>query len=120
DPLHALPCSIKLGVAHGPSGFSLSDGMSAGRVRREQGLVREDVDAARETLRGACDELDRSRVEDLGATVARGAHAKVDVVLDVAAHQGLQLKALRDALPQLPHAGRVEVLVELGDRKSVV
>ena len=87
--------------------------MGAGRVRREQGLVRKNVDAARETLRGACDELDRSRIENLGTAVACGAHAKVDVVLDVAAHQGLQLKALRDALPQLPHAGRVEVLVEL-------
>src|SRR5260221_14469316 len=86
---------------------------SSGRVRREQRLVRKNVDAARETLRGACDELDRSRIENLGTTVACGAHAEVDVVLDVAAHQRLQLKALRDALPQLPHAGRVEVLVEL-------
>src|SRR5439155_5889178 len=93
DPLHVSPRSVKLGVAHGPFGFSLSDGMGAGRVRREQGLVRKNVDAARETLRGACDELDRSRIENLGATVARGAHAKVDVVLDVAAHQGLEVKA---------------------------
>src|SRR5260221_5950722 len=58
---------------------------SSGRVRREQRLVRKNVDAARETLRGACDELDRSRIENLGTAVACGAHAKVDVVLDVAA-----------------------------------
>src|SRR6266853_2106089 len=94
DPLHAGPRSIELGVARGP--FGLSPG--AGCVGRKQGLVRENVDAAGETLRGACDELDRSRIENLGTTVASGSHAKVDVVLNVAAHQGLQVKALCDAL----------------------
>ena len=113
DPLRAGPRSIKLGVAHGPFGLNLGDGMGAGCVGCKQGLVREDVDPARQPLGRVRDELDRSRIENLGTTVARSAHAKVDVVLDVAAHQGLQLEALRDALPQLPHSGRVEVLVEL-------
>ena len=87
--------------------------MGAVREGRKQGLVGEDVDPAREPLGRAGDELDRSPVEHLGAAVACGAHAKIDVVLDVAAHQGLQRKAVGDSLLQLAHLGRPQMLIEL-------
>src|SRR6266513_2774716 len=50
DPLHAGPLPIELGVAHGPFGLSLGDGMGARCKGRKQGLVRQNVDSARETL----------------------------------------------------------------------
>src|SRR5438445_11747196 len=103
---------MKLGVAHGPFCLSLGDRMGAGCEGREQGLVRQDIDPASQSLGRGRNELDCSPIENLGTAVAGGAHAKVDVVLDVAAHQGLQTKAVSDALPQLPAGGRVGVLVE--------
>ena len=60
------------------------DGVGAGGIGREQRLVGEDVDAAREALGGLGDDREDLAAEKVGAVVAGRAQPEAHVVADLA------------------------------------
>src|SRR3970040_1437691 len=73
--------AIELGIAYRPAHFLYRHRVRVCRKCGQQRLVCEDVDAARETLGSIRDAANRIGGEDVGAAIARGTHAKIDVAL---------------------------------------
>ena len=70
-------------------------------VGGEQRLVGKDVDATREAARGARQQRRGARREYFGTAIARGAHAKGDVLGDFGRRERPHAEAVRDAIAQL-------------------
>ncbi len=102
------------GILFGDFDFTGVDLMRAAGIGGQQGLVGEDVDAPREALGASGDHVDGARRERVGAVVAGGTQAEVDVVADFARLERRQAEVLGDALAQLAHVVGGEPFVEFG------
>ena len=90
------PAFLVVGVADGRIDLHRGDQVGVPGVGGEQRLVGEDVDPARQPLRGAGDAAYGGGREDFRAPVAGGAHAEVEVIGDVVAAQRLEAEVLGD------------------------
>ena len=88
--------------------------MRAAGVGGKQGFVGEDVDAPGQALGDPGDHVDGARREWIGAMVAGGAQAEVDVVADFTGLERRQVEVLGDAFAQLAHIIGGESFVEFG------
>ena len=103
---------LELRVADRRPHLSGIDLVPTGGEGGQQRLVGEDVDAPRQPLGAAADELDGTAAEEIGATVTGGAQPEHQVGGDIAAVQRLEAEAVCDAVVELPHGALVQPLIE--------